>query len=66
MQKNKEITDNSYNNNLSSQKPNTTNPIDKTGLVAKINILGSGMNSSKMAHSSFSKHSEKIMNKRNQ
>ncbi len=61
MQKSKEIKENSYNKEkLSPQQSITTNPIDKSGLVAKINILGSGMNSSKMAHSSFAKHTEKM------
>ncbi len=46
MQKEKKITK-SYKEKetLSSQNPIVTNPIDKSGLVAKINILGSGMSS---------------------
>lgn len=48
-----------YNNNLSPNKSITTNPIDKSGLVAKINVLGSGINSVKMSHSSVNYHMEK-------
>ncbi len=61
MQKNKNTTDISYSQKpkISPPKNNTTNPID-TGLVAKINILGSGMNSGKMSHSTIpNHHSEK-------
>lgn len=38
----------------------TTNPIDNSGLVAKINILGSGMTSVKNPHAAINHHSEKI------
>lgn len=48
-----------YKENLSPQKQKTTNPIDKSGLVAKINILGSGMNVGKIPHAVFSHHVEK-------
>ncbi len=54
-------TKNSYkkNSTLSSQNNIATNPIDKSGLVAKINILGSGMNSVKTPHGYSNYHSEK-------
>ena len=50
-----------YNNknNLSSQKQIATNPIDKGGLVAKINVLGSGINSGKMTHTFVNHHNDK-------
>ena len=47
------------NSTLSSQNNIATNPIDKSGLVAKINILGSGMNSVKTPHGYSNYHSEK-------
>ena len=60
MQKDKNNTE-TYNNqnNLSSQKSITTNPIDKGGLVAKINVLGSGMNSGKVTHTFANHHNDK-------
>lgn len=48
-----------YNDNLSPNKSITTNPIDKGGLVAKINVLGSGINTVKMSHNSVNYHMEK-------
>ena len=60
MQKhNNKIETSNNQNNLSPKKSITTNPIDKSGLVAKINVLGSGMNTGKLAHSSTNYHSEK-------
>lgn len=61
MQKDNKIT-NSYKqkNNLSPSNQITTNPIDKSGLVAKINILGSGMNSVNSSHGIINNHSEKL------
>ena len=61
MQKQNNNNTETYNNqnNLSPKKSITTNPIDKSGLVAKINVLGSGMNSGKLAHSATSYHTEK-------
>ena len=52
MQKNKNTTDISYNQKptLSPPKSNLTNPIEG-GLVAKINILGNGLSTGKMVHS---------------
>ena len=60
MQKDNKIKD-SYkqNNNLSSTNSIITNPIDKSGLVAKINILGSGINSVNSSHCTINHHSEK-------
>ena len=60
MQKNKNNTE-TYNNqnNLSSQKSIITNPIDKGGLVAKINVLGSGINSAKVTHTFTNHHNDK-------
>ena len=47
-------------NNLSPNKTITTNPIDKnSGLVAKINVLGSGMSSTGAPHSIVNHHNEK-------
>ncbi|MBQ8887711.1 MAG: diguanylate cyclase [Candidatus Gastranaerophilales bacterium] len=46
-------------NSLSQKNSITTNPIDKTGLVAQINILGSGMSSGKVSHSVINHHNEK-------
>ncbi len=47
-------------NNLSPNKSITTNPIDKSsGLVAKINVLGSGMSSINAPHSIINHHNEK-------
>ena len=61
MQKDKNNIKETYNkkNNLSPQNKITTNPIDKSGLVAKINVLGSGMNSGKMPHAVALHHNEK-------
>jgi len=60
MQKdNKTIISNKNNSNLSPSKSITTNPIDKSGLVAKINILGSGMNSVSAPVGILNHHSEK-------
>ncbi len=54
---NKELINKNVNNN-SSHRSITTNPIDKTsGLVAKINVLGNGMNAVKVQHSAL--HNEK-------
>ncbi len=60
MQKDKKKLE-TYNNqnNLSSQKQITTNPIDKGGLVAKINVLGSGISSGKMTHTFVNHHNDK-------
>lgn len=60
MQKENKIKD-SYNNtsSLPQKKSITTNPIDKSGLVAQINILGSGIGSCKISHSTMNYHSEK-------
>ena len=60
MQKDNKITD-TYNQkkNLSPSNSIITNPIDKSGLVAKINILGSGMNSVNASHGIIGHHSEK-------
>ncbi len=57
MQKNKNTTDILYNQKtkISPPKSNSTNPID-SGLTAKINILGSGINSAKMSHSTVLNH----------
>ncbi len=61
MQKSKKsININIKENNLSSQSPMATNPIDKSGLVAKINILGSGMNSVKAPFSTLH-HTDKSL-----
>ena len=46
-------------NSLSQKKSITTNPIDKTGLVAQINILSSGVSSGKISHSVINHHNEK-------
>ena len=61
MQKSKNNTDiNNKNKYLSSQNTSkTTNPIDNSGLVAKINVLGSGINSVKLSHSAITHHNEK-------
>lgn len=61
MQKHNNNNTETYNNqnNLSPKKSITTNPIDKSGLVAKINVLGSGMNTGKLAYASTNYHSEK-------
>ncbi|MCD7879948.1 MAG: diguanylate cyclase [Candidatus Gastranaerophilales bacterium] len=63
MQKNKKPT-NLYKEkeNLSPQNIITTNPIDKSNnLVAKINILGSGINSGKIPHGIINHHNEKSL-----
>ncbi len=54
-------TKNSYkkDSSLSSQNKIATNPIDKSGLVAKINVLGSGKSSVKTPHSISNYHNEK-------
>ncbi len=60
MQKSKKSIDiNNKENNISSQSKKTTNPIDKSGLVAKINILGSGMNSIKNPYGGNIHHMDK-------
>ena len=38
---------------LSPSKSTSTNPIDRSGIVAKINVLGSGMNSIKVPHANI-------------
>ncbi|MCD7779871.1 MAG: diguanylate cyclase [Candidatus Gastranaerophilales bacterium] len=45
---------------LSSQNSITTNPIDKSGLVAKINVLGSGMSSANASIGIINHTSEKF------
>ncbi len=51
MQKNNNNTDINNKRTLSPTKSTTTNPMDNSaGIVAKINVLGSGMNSIKMPH----------------
>ena len=45
---------------LSPSNQITTNPIDNSGLVAKINILGSGVASVKNTHAVINHHSEKL------
>ena len=58
MQKGKNLTNSKNIENLSPKKQTITNPIDKAGLVAKINVLGSGINNVKIApHSNI--HNEK-------
>ena len=61
MQKSNNNTEiNNKNKSLSSQKSQiTTNPIDRSGLVAKINVLGSGINSAKLSHTVIGHHVEK-------
>ena len=62
MQKDKNLKE-TYNkhNNLSSQTSISTNPIagNSSGIVAKINILGSGMNTSTSSHTFLNHHNEK-------
>ncbi len=60
MQKDKDKT-NIYNNKseLISHNKITTNPIDKTDLVAKINVLGSGLNTVKTTYGITNHHNEK-------
>lgn len=59
MQKNNNLTDNKIKNKtLSNKNSITTNPIDNSGLIAKINILGSGMNTVKMPHANI--HNDKV------
>ena len=55
---NKTIDYNSKNE-LSLSKNIITNPIDKSGLVAKINVLGSGISSVKTSRGIISHHNEK-------
>lgn len=43
-------------NSLSPNNQKITNPIDKSGLVAQINILGSGMSSVKASHNIIANH----------
>lgn len=45
--------------NISPAGQITSNPIDKSGLVAKINILGSGMTSGKSSRTIIGHHNEK-------
>lgn len=61
MQKDKKqiSTYNQQNNSLSPSNKITTNPIDKAGLVAKINVLGSGMNSVNVPHGIINHHNDK-------
>jgi putative nucleotidyltransferase with HDIG domain len=59
MQKDNKTILNNKSNNLSPKNQITTNPIDKSGIVAKINILGSGINSSKTSHSLINHHNDK-------
>lgn len=61
MQKNKNNTENLNieENKQMSPSFNTTNPIDRSGIVAKINILGSGINAVKNAPLSLNHHNEK-------
>lgn len=60
MQRDKNKTTESYkNSSLSPSQTITTNPIDKSGLIAKINVLGSGMNPGKMA-TGIIHHNEKV------
>ncbi len=42
-----------------SPSSKTTNPIDKSGLIAKINILGNGMGAIKEPHVSINHHTDK-------
>ncbi len=60
MQKDKNTTK-IYNNNseLVSPQKITTNPIEKSDLVAKINVLGNGMSTIKSAHGILNHHNEK-------
>ncbi len=58
MQKDTNITELNNKTPFPEKNKIITNPIDKTGLVAKINILGNGMNHGKMVHVA-SHHSEK-------
>lgn len=48
-----------YNKKLSPNNSIATNPIDKSGIVAKINVLGSGINAVKMSQNSVNHHMEK-------
>lgn len=48
-----------YNKKLSPNNSIATNPIDKSGIVAKINVLGSGINAVKMSQNSVNYHMEK-------
>lgn len=60
MQKDNKIKDSYKNNSSLSQKNQiTTNPIDKSGIVAQINILGSGIGSCKISHNTMNYHNEK-------
>ncbi len=61
MQKSKNNTDIKNKDTLSPQSNMTTNPIDKSGLVAKINILGSGMTPIKNPYGNFNHHTEKSL-----
>ena len=56
---NKTLSSYNHQNTISPSKSITTNPIDKSGLVAKINILGSGINAVKTPHNIVNHHSEK-------
>ena len=58
MQKDTNIKEVNNRTPFPDNKNITTNPIDKTNLVAKINILGNGMNHGKVVHS-LAHHSEK-------
>ncbi len=57
MQKDNNKVQESYkSSSLSPKKQIISNPIDKSGLIAKINVLGSGMNPSKMTNVIASSH----------
>ncbi len=60
MQKDHQLKESSYisDSSLPKTKNKTTNPIDKSGLIAKINVLGSGMTPGKISNG-FTHHSEK-------
>ncbi len=61
MQKDKNTIQQSYkSSSLSPSNPIATNPIDKSGLIAKINILGSGMNPNKMPAGGAIRHTDKV------
>ena len=49
MQKGKNLTNSKNKEALSPKKQMITNPIDKAGLVAKINVLGSGISNVKVS-----------------
>ncbi len=59
MQKDKNKTDIYNKSKLISQSRIATNPIDKADLVAKINVLGNGLNSVKFSGGLTNHHNEK-------